>query len=127
VALSDAGAHVDTLADQGFTSTLLAHWVREKGTLSIEEGVRLLTTVPADLYGLAGRGRLRVGAPADIVLFDADRIGLQRTELINDLPAGAARLIQRPLGVEHVLVNGEVLIDSGRQTAARAGQLLRSA
>jgi N-acyl-D-aspartate/D-glutamate deacylase len=126
VALSDAGAHVDTLADQGFTSTLLGHWVREKGTLSIEEGVRLLTTVPAELYGLAGRGRLCVGAPADIVLFDAERIGLQRTELVNDLPAGAARLIQRPLGVEHVVVNGALLIDAGQQTAARAGQLLRS-
>jgi N-acyl-D-aspartate/D-glutamate deacylase len=127
VALSDAGAHVDTLADQGFTSTLLGHWVREKKVLSLEEGVRLLTTVPADLYGLAERGRLRVGDPADIVLFDADRIGLQRTELVRDLPAGAARLLQRPLGVEHVIVNGEPLVDSGRQTSARSGRLLRSA
>jgi N-acyl-D-aspartate/D-glutamate deacylase len=68
-----------------------------------------------------------VGAPADIVLFAADRIGLQRTELLHDLPAKAARLIQRPLGIEHVIVNGEVLIEAGRQTQARSGRLLRSA
>jgi N-acyl-D-aspartate/D-glutamate deacylase len=127
LALSDAGAHVDTLADQGFTSTLLSHWVREKKVLSLEEGIRLLTTVPADLYGLTERGRLRVGGPADIVLFDADRIGLQRTELVRDLPGGAARLLQRPVGIEHVVVNGEPLIESGRQTQARSGRLLRSA
>jgi N-acyl-D-aspartate/D-glutamate deacylase len=127
LALSDAGAHVDTLADQGFTGTLLGHWVREKQVLTLEEGVRLLTTVPANLYGLTERGRLRVGVPADIVLFDADRTGLQRTELVRDLPAGAARLIQRPLGIEHVIVNGESLIEAGEQTQARSGRLLRSA
>ena len=71
VALSDAGAHVDTLADQGFTTTLLAHWVRELGVLRLEEAVRLVTSVPAALYGLAGRGTLRAGAAADVVLFDA--------------------------------------------------------
>jgi N-acyl-D-aspartate/D-glutamate deacylase len=125
VALSDAGAHVDTLADQGFTTTLLAHWVRELGVLQLEDAVRLVTSVPAALYGLTGRGTLRVGAAADVVLFDATRIGLQRTELTHDLPAGAARLIQRPTGVEHVVVNGEVLIESGRQTAARNGHVLR--
>jgi N-acyl-D-aspartate/D-glutamate deacylase len=125
VALSDAGAHVDTLADQGFTTTLLAHWVRELGVLSLEEAVRLVTSVPAALYGLAGRGTLRPGAAADVVLFDATRIALQRTELTHDLPAGAARLIQRPIGIEYVVVNGEVLIDSTAQTPARSGHLLR--
>ena len=125
VALSDAGAHVDTLADQGFTTTLLAHWVRELGVLCLEDAVRLVTSVPAALYGLAGRGRLQVGAAADVVLFDAARIGLERTELTHDLPSGAARLIQRPIGVEHVIVNGEVLIESGQQTSARSGRVLR--
>lgn len=127
VALSDAGAHVDTLADQGFTTTLLAHWVRELGVLRLEDAVRLVTSVPAALYGLTGRGMLRAGAAADVVLFDATRVDLERTELVHDLPGGAARLVQRPIGIEHVIVNGEVLIESTQQTTARSGHLLRSA
>lgn len=125
VALSDAGAHVDTLADQGFTTTLLSHWVRELGVLRLEDAVRLVTSVPAALYGLQGRGTLRIGAAADIVLFDAARVGLERTELVHDLPANAARLIQRPIGIEHVMVNGELLIESTHQSDARSGHVLR--
>jgi N-acyl-D-amino-acid deacylase len=125
LALSDAGAHVDTLSDQGFTTHLLSHWVRERQVLSLEEAVRLLTSAPARLYGLKGRGEIRPGYAADLVLFDPATVGLERTELVADLPGGAARLIQRAIGVEYVLVNGEVLIDRGAQTATRSGVVLR--
>jgi len=125
LALSDAGAHVDTLADQGFTTYLLGHWVRELQALSLEQAVRLLTSVPARLYGLRRRGEVRPGFAADLVVFDPSTVGLQRTELVSDLPGGAARLIQRAVGVEHVIVNGEVLIDARRQTAAQSGRVLR--
>ncbi len=125
VALSDAGAHVDTLADQGFTSTLLGHWVRDLQVLTLEEAIRLITSVPAGLYGLRGRGRLGEGAAADVVLFDPTRVGLQRTELAHDLPGGAARLIQRPVGVEHVIVNGGLLVENGQQSDVRAGEVVR--
>jgi N-acyl-D-amino-acid deacylase len=127
LALSDAGAHVDTLSDQGFTTHLLSHWVRERQVLSLEEAVRLLTSAPARLYGLGGRGEIRPGYAADLVLFDPATVGLQRTELVADLPGGAARLIQRATGVEYVIVNGEVLIDAGKETAARGGRVLRGA
>ncbi len=127
IALSDAGAHVDTLADQGFATTLLARWVRELGVLPLEEAVHRVTARPAQLYGLHDRGVLQVGAAADVTLFDPARLGLERTELVHDLPGGAARLIQRPVGIEHVCVNGELLIVDGAQTAARSGQLLRAA
>ncbi len=127
LALSDAGAHVDTLADQGFTSYLLSHWVRELQALSLEEAVRLLTSAPARLYGLSGRGEIRPGYAADLVLFDPATVGLQRTELVADLPGGAARLIQRATGVEYVLVNGAVLIDGGKETGACSGAVLRGA
>jgi N-acyl-D-amino-acid deacylase len=125
LALSDAGAHVDTLSDQGFTTHLLSHWVRERQTLSLEEAVRLLTSAPARLYGLGGRGEIRPGYAADLVLFDPATVGLQRTELVADLPGGAARLIQRATGVVDVIVNGELLIDRGTQTVARSGAVLR--
>jgi N-acyl-D-aspartate/D-glutamate deacylase len=94
--------------------------------LSLEEAVRLVTAVPARLYGIERRGELREGWAADVVVFDPQRIGLQRTELVRDLPAGAARLIERPTGIEHVMVNGELLIERGAQLAARSGRLLRS-
>jgi N-acyl-D-aspartate/D-glutamate deacylase len=125
LALSDAGAHVDTLADQGFTTYLLSHWVRELQALSLEEAVRLLTSAPARLYGLSGRGEIRPGFAADLVIFDPQRVGLQRTELVADLPGGASRLIQRAVGVDHLIVNGAVLIDGGQQTDARGGRVLR--
>jgi len=127
LALSDAGAHVDTLSDQGFTSHLLGHWVREREALPLEEAVRLLTSAPTRLYGLSNRGEIRAGFAADLVLFDPARIGLQRTELIADLPGGAARLLQRATGVEYVIVNGDVLMDRGAQTDACSGQVLRGA
>lgn len=127
IALSDAGAHVDTLADQGFTTTLLARWARDLGVLPLADAVRRITAVPAALYGLHGRGQLRAGWAADVTVFDPSRLGLERTELVRDLPGGAARLIQRPIGIEHVLVNGTLLIDRGVQTDARSGHLLRGA
>lgn len=126
LALSDAGAHVDTLADQGFTTTLLAHWVRALGVLSWEEAVRLVTAVPSRLYGLGRRGELRPGWAADVVVFDPARIDLERTELVRDLPGGAARLLQRPVGIEYVLVNGEPVVDAGVPAPGRAGRLLRA-
>ena len=126
IALSDAGAHVDTLADQGFTTTLLAHWARDLGALSLTEAVQRVTSIPARLYGLHRRGELREGWAADVTLFDTERLGLQRTELVHDLPGGAARLIQRPVGIEYVIVNGEPLVERGAQTDARSGQVLRA-
>ncbi len=125
LALSDAGAHVDTLADQGFTTHLLSHWVRERQVLALEEAVRLLTSAPARLYGFEKRGEIRPGFAADLVLFDPERVGLERTELVADLPGGASRLLQRAVGVEYVFVNGAPLIERGEQTEARAGRVLR--
>jgi N-acyl-D-aspartate/D-glutamate deacylase len=101
--------------------------VRKRGVLSLEEAVRLVTAVPAALYGIVERGLLGVGMAADVVLFDAARIDLERTEVVRDLPGNAARLIQRPVGIEHVLVNGELLVESGVQTEAQSGRLLRAA
>jgi len=125
LALSDAGAHVDTLSDQGFSTHLLAHWVRERQAMTLEEGVRLLTSAPARLYGMKGRGEIRPGFAADLVVFHPSAIGLERTELVADLPGGAARLVQRAVGIDHVVVNGGVLVERGELTEAREGAVLR--
>lgn len=126
LALSDAGAHVDTLADQGFAAHLLGHWVRERGVLGWEEAVRLLTSVPARWYGLEDRGCIRPGAAADLVLFDPASVGPMRTELWADLPGGAKRLVQRAAGVPYVFVNGTAIVEGGADTGARPGRVLRN-
>jgi N-acyl-D-aspartate/D-glutamate deacylase len=125
LALSDAGAHVDTLCDQGFTTYLLGHWVRELGALSLEAAVRLVTSVPADRYGLRGRGRLAPGAAADLVLFDPARVAMRPTEMVHDLPRGERRLLQRAEGIVTVLVNGQAVVENGAPVDRRPGRVLR--
>jgi N-acyl-D-aspartate/D-glutamate deacylase len=125
VALSDAGAHLDTLCDQGFTSYLLGHWVRERGALALEEAVRLVTSAPAGRYGLRGRGRVAPGYAADLVLFDPARIGMLPTEFVHDLPQGKPRLLQRATGIEWVFVGGEAVVARGTPTGSRPGRVLR--
>jgi N-acyl-D-aspartate/D-glutamate deacylase len=125
VALSDAGAHLDTLCDQGFTTYLLGHWVRTRRRLRLEEAVRLVTSAPAERYGLRGRGRIAPGCAGDLVLFDAERIGMRPTEVVHDLPQGNPRLLQRASGVEWVFVGGEAVVAGGKPTGRRPGRVLR--
>jgi N-acyl-D-aspartate/D-glutamate deacylase len=125
LALSDAGAHVDTLCDQGFTTYLLGHWVRELGALGLEEAVRLLTSVPAERYGIRGRGRLAPGYAADLVLFDPARVATRPTEMVYDLPHGQRRLVQGAEGIEWVFVNGVPVVERGVQGGRRSGRVLR--
>ena len=71
ISLSDGGAHLRYLCDAGYGLHLLGHWVRERGTFDLPDAIRRLTSLPADLYHLPGRGRIALGAHADLLLFDA--------------------------------------------------------
>jgi N-acyl-D-aspartate/D-glutamate deacylase len=126
VGASDAGAHLDMLATFSFSTDLLAFGVREHGLLSTEEAVRLLTSVPADLYGLMDRGRLAEGSVADLVVFDETTVGPEEVSTRFDLPGGAGRLYAGAHGVEHVVVNGVPIVAAGALTGATPGTLLRS-
>jgi N-acyl-D-aspartate/D-glutamate deacylase len=126
LALSDAGAHVDTLCDQGYTSYLLGHWVRELGALRLEDAVAMLSRRPAELYGLADRGVLAAGKAADVVLFDPKTVAMRPTEVVGDLPGGQSRLVQRADGIPYVFVNGRAVVDRGEPTGALAGRVLRA-
>lgn len=126
MALGDGGAHVDMLCDAGYPTYLLGTWVREKEAVTLEEGVRKLTSDPADLFGLADRGRLRKGAPADVAIFDPARIGsTNHGERRYDLPGGAKRMVMPSKGVEYTIVNGAVTWEQGRLSEAKAGKVLR--
>ena len=125
VGASDAGAHLDLFASFQYTTVLLAEGVREHGVISLEEGVAMLTSVPADLYGLVGRGRLAVGAWADVVILDPATVGAGPVHTRFDLPGGAGRLYAEAIGIDRVLVGGVDTVVDGEFTAARAGALLR--
>jgi N-acyl-D-amino-acid deacylase len=127
VALGDGGAHVDMLCDAGYPTYLLGTWVRERQALTLEEGVRRLTSDPAEVFGVKNRGRLAPGLAADVAIFDADRIGsTNRGERRFDLPGGAKRMVMPSRGVEYTVVNGAITWQDGKLTGATAGQVLRS-
>ena len=127
IGLGDGGAHVDMLCDAGYPTYLLGTWVRERQALTLEEAVRRLTSDPADLFGLKGRGRLTVGGPADVTIFDPETVGsTNRGERRYDLPGGAKRMVMPSRGVECTIVNGEVTWADGALTGAAAGQVLRA-
>jgi N-acyl-D-aspartate/D-glutamate deacylase len=122
---SDSGAHVSQLMDSSLQTHLLYHWVRAKQAFTLEQAVRMLTLVPATLWGFHDRGILREGMAADLCVFDPDTIMAEMPEVVDDLPAGARRLVQRTRGIAATVVNGEILLRDGKHTGALPGQLLR--
>ena len=109
VGLGDAGAHLSQLCDACYTTHILGHWVRDKGALTLERAVQMLTSHPAHVFGIADRGLLAVGRPADVVVFDPATVGAGPLERVFDLPAGADRMVVKPTGIDAVIVNGTVL------------------
>lgn len=127
IGLGDGGAHVDMLCDSGYPTYLLGTWVREREVLSLEHAVQRLTSDPADMFGITGRGRLAAGLAADITIFDATTVGSNnRGERRYDLPGGGKRMVMPSRGVEHTIVNGELTYSEGQLVGAAGGQLLRS-
>ena len=127
IGLGDGGAHVDMLCDSGYPTYLLGTWVREQQVLTLEEGVRRLTSDPADFYGIKDRGRLKLGLAADIAIFDPHSVGSgNRGERRYDLPGGAKRMVMPSRGMLYTIVNGECVFANGSLTEAKAGQVLRS-
>jgi dihydroorotase/N-acyl-D-amino-acid deacylase len=95
---------------------VLAVYVREKGLLTLEEAVRKMTSIPASRLGLLDRGLVRPGMKADLLVFDPATIRDRAT---------FERPHQYAEGVGVVVVNGEVVLEGGRMTAARPGRVLR--
>ncbi|HEX2651968.1 MAG TPA: amidohydrolase family protein [Burkholderiales bacterium] len=125
--LGDGGAHLDMLCDSGYPTYVLGTWVRERKVLTLEEGVRRMTSDPADFYGIRERGRIAPGMAADLAIFDPATVGSAgRPERLYDLPGKAKRMVMRSRGIEYTIVNGVVTWQKGSLTGAAAGQVLRS-
>jgi N-acyl-D-aspartate/D-glutamate deacylase len=126
---SDGGAHVRFICDASIPSFLLTHWTRDRSRgprLPLEFAVKKQTADTADLYSLRDRGRLVEGLRADLNVVDHDRLRLQRPRLVDDLPAGASRLMQGADGYELTMVAGVATREGGEDTGARPGRLMRS-
>ena len=126
IGLSDGGAHVDMLCDAGYATYLLGRWVRERQVLTLEEGVRRLTSVPADFFGIPKRGRIAPGLVADLTLFDADTVDAKDPEYVWDLPGGGKRFVAKATGIQATVVSGQVLYQDGEYQGGLPGQVLRS-
>ncbi len=128
VGLSDGGAHCATLCDAGLSTYVLAYYARDrqKGPrLPLEYCVHKMTRDTALAYGLTDRGLLAPGYRADLNIIDFDTLTLGAPEMVNDLPAGGRRIIQKASGYRATVCAGEVTFEHGAQTGAMPGRLLR--
>ena len=107
VGISDGGAHLQTFAGGDYTSYFLAHWVREKGAFTLEEGVAALTSRVAHFLGITDRGTLEAGKAADLVIFDPDTVEPLTLQTLDDIPGGGTRMTKAARGIPWVLVNGQ--------------------
>ncbi len=110
------GSGVPHRRGMGITVRVLGRYVRERKIVSLEEGVRKMTSLPAHQFGLAGRGEIRAGAAADLVVFDPATVA--------DVATFAAPH-SYPVGISYVIVNGVSGIRAGEVLGARSGQVLR--
>jgi N-acyl-D-aspartate/D-glutamate deacylase len=123
---SDAGAHLDRMCGAPYPTLFLADVLRGRKLVPLERAIAMMTSEPADLFGLNGRGRLVVGSHADLVLFDPEKIGATGAYPVNDLPDGSVRLVSDAIGIRKVVVNGRIIVDEGEPTGQTSGTLLRS-
>ena len=127
--LGDGGAHVGTICDASFTTTLLTHWARDRGRdqIPLPLLVKSQTLDTANAVGLRDRGVLAPGKRADLNVIDFDNLRARAPEIVHDLPAGGARLQQRADGYLHTVVRGKVTYSGGEPTSALPGRLVRGA
>ena len=126
--LADGGAHVGTICDGSFPTTMLTHWVRDRTRgerLPIEHVVAMQTSRTAGLVGLLDRGVVAPGMRADLNVIDMDGLHLHRPTIVHDLPAGGRRFVQRADGYLHTIVAGEETYTGGEPTDALPGRLVR--
>jgi N-acyl-D-aspartate/D-glutamate deacylase len=127
--LSDGGAHVGTICDVSFPTTLLQWWGRDRphGRIPVETLIAKQCRMTAETVGLGDRGVLAPGYRADINVIDFDNLRLHVPDIAYDLPAGGRRMLQRATGYRHTFVAGTEIMSDGESTGATPGRLVRGA
>jgi N-acyl-D-aspartate/D-glutamate deacylase len=129
VGLGDGGAHVGTICDASFPTTLLTLWGRDRdhGRLDLPFLVHRQTAATARTVGLNDRGVLAPGYRGDVNVIDFDELRARRPEIRHDLPAGGKRLVQHADGYVVTVAGGVRTYERGEETGALPGRLLRGA
>lgn len=127
VGLGDGGAHVGSVCDSSYPTTMLTHWVRDRdhNRLDLAWVVQSLTSRPAQVFGFNDRGTLAPGLKADINVIDLDRLHARTPRYVDDLPAGGTRLIQEADGFVSTIVSGVETYSSGEHTGMLPGRVVR--
>ncbi len=123
--VSDGGAHTKFLTAGRYPTETLATQVRDNEWITYEEAHRRLSGLPAQLAGFQDRGLLRLGGPADVVVYDPENLAVGPNEVVEDLPGGEWRRVQRARGYRAVVVNGVETIVDDAETDNHSGRLLR--
>lgn len=127
--LSDGGAHVGTICDVSFPTTLLQWWGRDrpKGRIPVETIIAKQCRLTAETVGLRDRGVIAPGMRGDLNVIDFEGLRLHTPEMMRDLPAGGRRVLQRATGYRHTFVAGTEVMADGESTGATPGRLVRGA
>jgi N-acyl-D-aspartate/D-glutamate deacylase len=126
--LGDGGAHVGTICDASFITTLFTHWGRDRTRgerIDLPTLVRSQTRDTARAVELHDRGVVEAGMKADLNVIDFDRLAVRAPAIVHDLPGGGARLQQKADGYVATVVTGEVTYEYGEPTEALPGRLIR--
>jgi N-acyl-D-aspartate/D-glutamate deacylase len=126
--LGDGGAHVGTICDASFTTTLLVHWARDRARgprFGLPWIVNRQCRATAEAVGLLDRGVIAPGFKADFNVVDFDNLSLGQPTIVHDLPAGGKRLVQTASGYLHTFVSGAETYRDGEPTGALPGRLVR--
>lgn len=123
--VSDGGAHTKFLTAGRYPTETITDIVRKHNMLSLEDAHWRLAALPAQLAGCPDRGVLKVGSPADIIVYDYENLRILDPEVMHDLPGNEWRRVQRAEGYRYVMINGEVTIENDQQTNNFSGELLR--
>ena len=117
------------ISDASFPTTLVQHWSRDRdrgSKLPLETVIKMQTSETANLLGIKDRGVIQEGYKADVNVIDYKGLTLHEPEIINDLPAGGRRLVQKASGYDYTIVSGAIAFVKGEATGELKGRLIRN-
>lgn len=124
IGASDGGAHILSFSTYGDTGYLFSRFVREQGTLSLEQAIKKITSETADIWAIPERGLLKSGYVADITIFDADAIDRGPEYYVQDVPGDGHRYVRDSVGVDTVIIGGAVAYDADGYTGEHRGEII---